>query len=1046
MAVAKEKISRTAEHRYTSVLFSDLAGSTQLAEKLDPESLHEIIGLYHDLVTKAVERYEGHVAKFLGDGVVAFFGYPVAHEDDSKRSVLAGLAILDSLTELNRNLKRAHGVEISVRVGIHSGSVIAGEMGTADRPVMDIVGETPNIAARIQEVAAPNTVVVSAATQRATEFHFHFEFLGEKSLKGVSRTMGAFRVLSVAENRIRNQVTIGRETDFDQLWKSWEKVKQGLGRLAIIRGEAGIGKSNLVNALINRCGQDSVSADVELLRCSPYHQTTPFFPIVDHLRGTSLRLTRSDSVETQLTRLVEFVESRGLSAADNVPILAPLLSIPFESKFESPVLSPEGRRLRTMEMMLQMLSNRTADNPIVLVIDDIHWADPSTIETLDKLLQFLGTLRIFVIVTTRPQYATTILRPPGTIEITLDRLDAESTSAVAQMIAGDKELPREILSYISERTDGVPLFVEELTKTIIESGAVRLEGDRYELVGALTDLSIPTTLQGSLIARLERVSGRKEVAQVAAVVGREFSLGVVAAVMQQEEAKVANQLSNLVSADLVYQIDSFSGRETYRFRHALIQDAAYDSLLRSVRQQYHGDIAKTLESQFEATAEEQPEVIANHYSAAGAVEAALRWWPKAGQKALGRSANVEAISHFTSGLELLEQLQESPEKIQLELAMLTQRGMALIATKGFGAAEVGQSFTRAEQICQMIGETPLLFPVMWGLWVFSLVRSELEESIEHSDQMLRLAALADDPKMWIEGHFTKSNSLFWLGDLDGAKHAADSALSYYDRDLHTENILLYGQDPGVSSLCYSSYIYWSMGYPDQARKFGDRAMELAESLRHPFSIGWGLAFGCTLRNWMGDFEEGKVWAQKCSQYCSEQGQAFWASAAIASLGWAEFYTGDQQKGLELIRQGIAGYELTGSITVTPLWRAVHAEALLHSGDLSEAMRECDKGLAILKDHHELVTEPYLRIVKGQILAQQGDQAGGVEQIMLAFRQAESQKAKMRSLQAATRLLEIDPTPEHFELLQTAYQWFTEGFDTRHLLDAKAQLEKYESTV
>jgi class 3 adenylate cyclase/tetratricopeptide (TPR) repeat protein len=1045
-AAVRDKASRSAEHRYTSVLFSDLAGSTQLAEQLDPETLHDVIGRYHDLVSKAVERYEGHVAKFLGDGVMAFFGYPVAHEDDCKRSILAGLSILESLSELNKDLKSQHGVEIAVRVGIHSGSVIAGEMGNVDRPVMDIVGETPNIAARIQEIAEPNTVVVSDATYRPTEFSFHFEFLGARSLKGVSKSIRAFRVLSSAENKVRFQPMIGRTFDFDLLWSSWIHVREGQGRLAIIRGEAGIGKSTLVNTLMTRCGQDALSAEVELLRCSPYHQTTPFYPIVEHLRGALLHINREDSNETQLERLVDFVESRGFSASECVPILAPLLSIPFETKFVAPLLSPEGRRIRTMEIMVEMLSKRTVDHPVVLVIDDIHWADPSTIETLDKALHFLGSMRMFIIVTSRPHYIPTIQRPPGTLEITLDRLDNASSWNLAKSVAGDKTLPIQILQYISDRTDGIPLFVEELTKTIIESGAVRLVDDSYELVGELTDLSIPTTLQGSLIARLERVSERKEVAQVAAVIGREFNLGVVAAVMKENQTHVANQLSKLVSADLVYQIDSFAGKETYRFRHALIQDAAYDSLLRSVRQQYHGEIARTLESQFVDSAEEQPEIVANHYSAAGAVDAALTWWSKAGQKALGRSANLEAISHFTSGLELLQQLQESPEKIQLELAMLTQRGMALIATKGFGAKEVGSSFQRAEQICQLIGETPLLFPVLWGLWVFSLVRSNLEESIEHADQMLRLAKVAEDPNMWIEGHFTRANSLFWLGRLQEAKDHADSARQLYDREQHSTNILLYGQDPGVSTLCYTSYIYWALGYPEQALRFSVEAMDLAESIRHPFSIGWSLAFGCTLRNWMGDFESAKEWSLRCSQYCSEQGQAFWASASVASLGWAEFYTGEREQGLEHIKQGLLGYELTGSITVMPLWRAVYAEALFQCDELDRALEVCNEGLQTLENHHEWFTEPYLRTVKGQILAKKGDLAASVVEINRAFEQAESQNSRMRALQAATRLLEIDPTEAHFERLQRTYDWFSEGFETRHLVDAKAQLESFKASI
>lgn len=1026
-----------AELRPTAILFCDLVGSTALSESLDPDDLRVLIRTYHDACAKAVARYDGHVVKYLGDGILAAFGFPHAHEDDSQRSILAGLAILDGLRALNLTLP----APISVRIGIHSGQVIAGEVGAQDRPVIDLIGEAPNLAARVQECAPANAVVVSGDTQRLAQSSFSFESLGFHKLKGITREIELFRVIApIPEKAVRSARVVGRKEELAQLELLWKRAVRGQGRLALVRGEPGIGKSTLVNAIVDRVNRSPKSLSI-VLNCSPYHENSPLYPVVQYLRNQA-QIPREDAPEVQLSRLVAFSLDRGYDPEELVPILAPLLSIPFEHRYPAPKLSPEGLRIRTLDTILGMLVSRAGRYSIALVVDNIHWADPSTLELLGHVLERLHGLPILVLATYRSYYSPTFSRPAGTLELSLDRLDHPAVWALAKHAAGGKELPFEILDHIATKTDGVPLFVEELTKTIIESGAVRLTGKSYELVGELRDLAIPSTLQGSLLARIERASDRKDIAQVAAVVGREFTVELVAAVARVDEQTAARQLSELVSADLVYQVEPFPGGKAYRFRHALIQDAAYDTLLRSVRQQYHNRIAHELESHFVETAEDQPEVIANHYSSAGTVDAALKWWALAGAKALGRSANVEAIAHFTRGLELLEQQAASPEKVQMELAMLAQRGTALIATKGFAAPEVGETFRRAQTICEIVGETPLLFPVIWGLWVYHHVRSDLQTAAEYAAQLVRLANISGESGMFIEGHFTSGNTQFWRGLLEESRANLDRAIEHYDADTQRVHQTLYGQDPGVSTLCYLSFTYWTLGYPEKAIDFADRAFALSETTQHPHSIGWALAFMCSIRNWVGDHESALEWARRCRAYCTEQGQAFWSSAADASLGWATFYTGDQTEGLRLMRKGLLGYEQTGSIVMTPLWRAAIAEALTVADRLDEAMALVEEGLAAVQQNGEWVTDPYLRRVRGTILSRRGQAAEAAEEFRLSFERAESQKALMRSLQTAIAWSKLEPSPANIARLRQTYERFTEGFGLRDLIEAKRILDAY----
>jgi class 3 adenylate cyclase len=706
-----------AERRQLTVLFCDLVDSTALSSQLDPEDWRAVVRAYQEACAKVIARYEGHIAQYLGDGLLIYFGYPQAHEDDAQRAVRAGLEMVEGMSTLNARLAPERGFRLAIRVGIHMGLVVVGEMGGGSRHEQLALGDTPNVAARLQGLAEPDTVVISVATHRLVQGYFTTVALGPQFLKGVAAPVPVYRILEVSAAQSRLDVAaatgltplVGRESEVALLLERWEQSTAGQGQVVLLSGEAGIGKSRLVEVLHERVAREGHARIT--FRCSHYHTHSTLYPVIEHLQRR-LQLHPDDPPEAKLDKLEQGLQGYHFSHGDMVPLLALLLSVPPLDRYPPLHHMPQRQRQQTLEAVVAWLLEEAERQPVLAVWEDVHWADPSTLELLDLIIEQAPTARLLTLVTARPEFRPLWTPRSYLTQFTLGRLPPLVETMVRQLTDG-KSLPAEVLAQVMAKTDGVPLFVEELVKMILESGLVREKADRYRLTGPLPPLAIPATLQDSLMARLDRLATARAVAELGAVLGREFAYELIQAVSPMDDATVQRGLAQLVDAELLYQ----RGRPPqarYLFKHALIQETAYQSLLKSTRQQYHQRSAQMVEAKFPEIVETQPELVARHYTEAGLSAQAIPYWQRAGQQALQRSANPEAIQHLTTGLRLLATLPETPARAQQELNLQIALGPALSATKGFAAPEVEQTYARARALCAQVGETPQLFPTLRG--------------------------------------------------------------------------------------------------------------------------------------------------------------------------------------------------------------------------------------------------------------------------------------------------------------------------------------------
>jgi class 3 adenylate cyclase len=719
-----------AERRQLTVLFCDLVDSTRLARQLDPEEWREVVRTYQHTCATAIQRFAGYIAQYLGDGLLVYFGYPQAHEDDAQRAVHTGLGILEAMATLNARLVPDKGFRLAVRVGIHTGLVVVGEIGGAGRQEQLALGDTPNMAARLQGLATPDTVVISDATWRLVQGYFAGHDLGPQTLKGVEIPVQVYRVLATSGAQSRLDVVsprgltplVGREAEVALLRERWAQARDGLGQVVLLSGEAGIGKSRLVQVLHEHVATEP-HARLEW-RCSPYAQQSPLHPVIAHLHRL-LRWRPDDDPAEKLRTLEETLTASGLALPEMVPLLAALLSLPLPERYPPLTLTPQRQRQKTLDALLVWLLTEATRQPVLLIVEDLHWIDPSTLEFLTLLIDQGPTARLLTLLTCRPEFQTPWGFRAHLTPLTLSRLPRPQATQMTVRVTGGKSLPSEVVEQIVTKTDGVPLFVEELTKMVLESGLLWEGEERYELTGPLPPLAIPATLHDSLMARLDRLATVKDMAQLGATIGRTFAYELLQAVSSLDEAMLQHSLRKLVEAELVYQ-RGVPPQATYTFKHALIQDTAYQSLLKSTRQQYHQRIAQVLAAQFPEIAESQPELVAQHYTEAGFNAQAVDYWQWAGQRAVERSAYVEAIAHLTKGLEVLKTLPNTPESTQQELALHIALGAPLIAIQGLSAPAVERTYARARELCQQIKETPELVPVLVGLWRCYLSQGNLQ--------------------------------------------------------------------------------------------------------------------------------------------------------------------------------------------------------------------------------------------------------------------------------------------------------------------------------
>jgi class 3 adenylate cyclase/tetratricopeptide (TPR) repeat protein len=821
-----------AERRQVTVLFCDLVDSTKLSQQLDAEDYRAVVRAYQQAAVKAMQPWDGYVAQYLGDGLMVYFGWPTAHEDAAVRAVHASLALLTALEPLNTTqLEPRYGVRVQVRLGLHTGMAVIGEIGGGDQYEQLAMGDTPNIAARLQGLADPDTVVLSAVTARLVQRRFALETLGTHQLKGVTEPMQVFQVLGLPDTADDEEAAtpgravflVGRDEELGLLRRRWEQSKAGLGQVVLISGEAGIGKSSLVEAMraqVRREGFTRVT-----FRCSPYHTNSALYPVIEHVQRV-FQLQRDDPPAVKLDKLERTLRTSRLPLEDVVPLFAALLSVPLpEARYTAPRLTPQQQKQQTHDALVAWMLEEAERQPVLVVWEDLHWADPSTLENLGLLLDQSRTSAILNLLTFRPEFVPPWPSRSHMTPLTLNRLERPQVEALITHLAGGKALPAEVVAYIVARTDGVPLFVEELTKMLLESDVLHQEAERYTLTGPLSVVAIPTTLQDSLMARLDRLPMIREVAQLGAVLGREFAYEMLRALAGVEESLLQERLAQLVDTELLYQRGR-PPRAKYIFKHALVQDAAYASLLKSTRQQYHQQVAQMLEARFPDTVETEPELVAHHYTEAGCYAQAVGYWQQAGQRAIQRSANVEAIAHLRQGIELLTTLPDTPARVQSELTLQTTLGPALMATRGYAAPEVAATYNRARELCEQAGDTSELFPVLWGMVVLYLGRAEHETARELGEQCLTLARRLDDQALLLEAHLALGDSWFHLGQLSQAHAHFEQGMRIYDPQQHHALAFRYANvDPGAVCLAFAGLTLWLQGLSGSGPGAGKRGAD-----------------------------------------------------------------------------------------------------------------------------------------------------------------------------------------------------------------------------
>jgi len=1041
-----------AERRQLTVLFCDLVGSTQLSGQLDPEDLRAVVRAYQEAAAEVIQPYEGHIAQYLGDGLLVYFGYPAAHEDDARRAVHTGLGIVQAIAILNARLTARYGAQLAVRLGIHTGPVVVGVMGGGGRPEHLALGETPNVAARLQAIAPANTVVISAVTARLVQGAFALEDLGTHTLHGVAEPMAVSRVRGLLETPSRDEeffdtgvpLLVGREEESGLLRRRWEQSKAGLGQVVFVSGEAGIGKSALVEGLRAQVRAEGLPRIT--YRCSPYHTTSTLYPVITHLDHL-LQFAPDDPPATRLAKLEEGLRPYGLPLAEVVPLFAGLLSVPLPAeRYTALTLTPQQQKQQTLDALVEGLEAEAERQPVLVAWEDLHWADPTTLEALGLIIAQAPTVPMLHVLTYRPEFSPPWPPRSHITPLVLNRLERPQVEALMTQRARGKTLPAEVVQHVVAKTDGVPLYVEELTKMLLTSSLLREEADQYRLTEPLRTVAIPETLQDALMARLDQLQTAKEVAQLGAVLGREFPYELLQAIASQDEETLQAGLAQLVGAELLYQRGRLP-RARYIFRHALIQDAAYASLLKSTRQHVHQQIAQVFEARFPALVETQPELVAQHYTAAGCTEQAVIYWQRAGQQASERSAHLEAISHVTTGIELLKTLPETPEHTQQALTLHIALGAALQMTKGGAAPEVEHAYTQAYALCQQVGETPELVPVLFGLWRFYHTRAQLHTARELGETLLRLAQHADAPALTVVAHNALGNTWLCLGALPAARQHLEAGIARYTPEQRRAPVFRIGHDPGVACRAFAAWTLWLQGYPEQALARLHEAVALAHELSHPYSLAFARCWAAMVSQFRRDVLAVHEHAEAAVALSTEQGFANRADMGTSLRGWALAMQGQGEEGIAQVRQGIVAMRATGAAVLVPYFCTVLAEVHAHLSHTEDGLQALAEAHTLVEQQEERWWEAEISRLRSILLLRQTEtpQEDAEAWWRRGLDVARRQGAKSLELRAAMSLSRLwqqqGKQAEARELLAPIYGWFTEGFDTADLQEAKTLLQE-----
>ena len=1163
LAPTEQVLPHGAERRQLTVLFCDIVDSTAFTEKLDPEELRNLLEVYRTCIMEVVLAQNGHIARYFGDGILVYFGYPTAHEDTAHRAVRAALGSVAAIKTLNPYLRTTFGVEINVRISIDTGRVVVWHISAQESPeAIDIVGKTPNIAARMQKLAAPNSIVIGDTTHQLVEGFFDCDALGASELRGISRPVNIYQVSGETPGQSRLDIAsesgltplIGREREVERLKQGWTQALTAKGQALLIEGEAGIGKSRCVQ-LIQEYVENHPEISVTLeSRCSQYYQNSPLYPILSLFQEHVVQFTNTDTSQARLEKLENLLQDYSVPTVEQdantqagmpetLSLLAELLEIPFEvqrqtetgigtHQYSRPIEQDtypsrwrRRQRQQTLEVLVQVLLKMSEQKPILFIVEDLHWIDPSSIEFLTLLIARIENARIFVVLSCRSdihhfrnsirsnekrdtqtardeqlvnevsvdrEILKQLLQPVYANTLPLDPLTPAQVEIMIRHVAGDTELSTNLLTKIVEMTEGVPLFVEELTQMMLEGDTLTLSSEALDVSSPTVEtVAVPVTLQDLLTARLDELGPVKEIVQLGATLGREWTAELLHKIATGVElgnntftdfAILKGELDKLVNAYILNLDKNTDNQFRYTFRHPLLRETAYQALLRSKRQQYHQQIAEVLQHSDSF----QPELVAYHYTEAGLSEKAIDYWHRAAHRALERSANVEGVRHITQGLTALETRSKNantPEEqeaiMRHELELQTTLGTALIATKGYASPEVEVAYTRARELLERLekmeetslkDETDisleqikgLRFPILFGLWLSHVVRGRLLSARELGEACVVIAKQTENRAFEVEASRALGATLYYLSEFKSALAHIDKGIEYYQPQHHhaVPAFLHYVAEPGMTLLAYSAPLLWCLGYPVQAEERLKKAIDIGKDSNHPFSEAVSLHFKTVLYQYRGEVAEVETAAQQMLQICQEHAFSGWEAAAIVMKGWTIAEQNRPEEGIAMIRKGIAAWKETRAEVLLPLFHALLAQAYQRAGQYNLALQTLDTALLVITRTGERTYAAELTRRKGElylILAEKVE-AYSNENTAATLAQAESnfqealaiaqrQDAKSWELRAALSLSELWRTQNRgkdaYDLLKPIYAWFSEGLDTKDLIRAKNLLKELE---
>lgn len=1050
-ASSKSGREHGAERRQLTVMFCDLVGSTALAERLDPEELRELIRSYRAVCGEIASRYEAHVAQYLGDGLMIYFGWPTAHEDEAQRGARAALEMVDAV----RALPSPH--PLAIRIGLATGPVVVGESDAQDDAESRLaIGETPNLAARLQSLAKPNEIVIAPATRRLLGDVFALSDLGEHALKGFAQPVAAFRVDEIKRTEGRFEAAhagmqlsplVGRDEEIADMRVAWESALGCEGSAIAIMGEPGIGKSRLMQAFRERIRGRHVELQYQ---CSPYHVNSALHPVTEQLESAA-GFAREDSPAEKLTKLDALLAKARLDVPTAAALLAPLLGLPVD-RYPKLTLAPQKRKDQTLETIARFIEMRARESALLFIVEDTHWIDPTSEELIELLLSRVARLPVLMVTTHRAERPPAWFGRPGVRSLTLTRLDRQDGARIVAGVAHGRALPPEVLERILARTDGVPLFVEELTRSLLESGLLRAEGDRWSLSASIDDASIPTSLRDSLTARLDRLEGCKEIAQIGACIGREFSYRLIAKIAPLGSPALEEALERLSDAGLVARRNE-PPAATYTFKHALVQDAAYDSLLKSRRKELHTAIALAIEGEFVRSAE--PEWVAHHHTQAGNLSEAVPLWRRAGALAVERLALREAVAHFEKGLGLIRQLPPSIERDRLELSIREPLNAAFTGLRGWAAKEVGENAEAILRLTASHVDKRSQILALWWMWTTTITQGRIADSLEWARRMLvegeateasQPSELDADLKLFGQAAMMVQHLL--QGELCASREAAARVLAQYDPRRAERWIQLTGHDLRTFVEVYACQLTWMLGYPDQAVRESDASVAHARTIGHGFNLVWALTFSAYVHAYRRDDEPLFARVEEADRLAKDQGIAFISQVSVPQArGIAHVHAGRPSDALPMLRGGLADWTSRGGHVRVPYLKSNLAQAIALEGDLAGALSTIEECLEQISrpgwQEREWLAE-VLR-VKGWILMRMARDEEAEAVLRASIACAREQAARSWELRSATTLARLlsskGRADEAREILAPVHGWFTEGFASKDLIEARALLER-----